>query len=60
MIKHYFAIDGNYGDADGIVLVDTSLFTDEDWTNISEELDYARTDLAKNIYEHRLKEAGLE
>lgn len=55
---HYFATDGNYGDGEDILLIDTDLFTDEDWINISEELDYYRIDLAKSIYEQRLKEAG--
>jgi len=57
-MKHYFATDGNYGDGEGILVIDTDLFTDEDWTNINEELDYYRIELAKSIYKHRQKEAG--
>jgi hypothetical protein len=58
-MKHYFATDGNYGDAEDILVIDSDLFTNEDWINISEELDSYRIDLAKSIYQHRLKEAGL-
>jgi len=28
---HYFATDGNYGSADGLVIVDTSDWDDDDW-----------------------------
>jgi len=59
-MKHYFATDGNYGDAEDLVVIDSDLFTNEDWINISEELDYYRIDLAKSIYDHRQKEAGLQ
>ena len=30
----YFAVDGAYGDADGIVVVDCSQLTEEDWDTI--------------------------
>jgi len=59
-MKHYFATDGNYGDAEDLVVIDTDLFTEEDWENISSELDYYRVELAKTIYDHRQKEAGLQ
>lgn len=58
-MEHYFATDGNYGDATDILVIDSDLFTNEDWISISEELDYYRATLAKEIYQHRLKEAGL-
>lgn len=48
-MKHYFATDGNYGDAENILVVDTDNFTNEDWIAISEELDYYRTDLVREI-----------
>jgi hypothetical protein len=45
-MAHYFAIDGNYGDADGIVIVDTSGWTEDDWTAIEEVGDAERANLA--------------
>lgn len=59
-MKHYFATDGNYGDAEDLVVIDSDLFTEDDWTAIGEELDYYRIELAKTIYDHRQKEAGLQ
>lgn len=42
MSKAYFAQDGNYGSADGITVVDTEEWTDEDWQAIDECLDDER------------------
>jgi hypothetical protein len=42
----YFALDGNYGDADGIVIVDTTGWSEEDWTAIDEVGDADRANLA--------------
>lgn len=35
---HYFAMDGNYGDAEKIVIVDTSDWDEDDWAAV----EYAR------------------
>ena len=35
----YFAKDGNYGDASGLVIVDTSKWTEEQWQMIEETSD---------------------
>lgn len=48
-MNHYFADDGNYGDANGLVVIDTALFTDEDWTLIEEATDWDRPKLARDI-----------
>ena len=48
-MKHYFATDGNYGDADDIFVVDTDEWTNEDFIAVSEEIDYYRIDLAREI-----------
>jgi hypothetical protein len=32
----YFAADGNYGDATGLVIVDTSTWDEETWNHIEE------------------------
>jgi len=47
----YFAADGNYGEADELVVVDTTLWSDEDWNEIEEASDSDRPDIAKTISE---------
>ncbi len=42
----YFAKDGSFGDADGILIIDTSEWSDEDWENVSEVTDEARATAA--------------
>jgi hypothetical protein len=48
-MNHYFADDGNYGDANGLVVIDTALFTDGDWTLIEEASDWQRASIARDI-----------
>lgn len=43
----YFAVDGSYGDADGMVIVDTVDWTNEMWDMIGECDDYSRGYLAE-------------
>lgn len=50
---HYFAKDGNYGDASGILILPTDNFTEADWTELSEASDSDRWDLAGQIFEFR-------
>lgn len=53
MTKHYFAADGNYGDADGLMIVDTSAWTEEDWEEIEALGDLGRIDAVReNIEKH--------
>lgn len=49
MSKAYFAQDGNYGDAYDVEIVDTTRWTEKDWQDIDDELDYARPELARAI-----------
>ena len=49
MSVSYFAMDGNYGDADGIVLVETSTFSESEWTEIENASDNERATLAMEI-----------
>lgn len=42
MAQTYFATDGNYGDASGLVIVDTSKWTEEHWQVIEETSDSFR------------------
>jgi hypothetical protein len=46
---HYFALDGNYGNADGIVLVETDDFSVEEWLEIEEASDNERANMAVEI-----------
>ena len=48
-MKHYFAIDGNYGQADDIVILDTSMWTEDDFMEVDDELDYYRPQKALEI-----------
>jgi hypothetical protein len=50
MTKHYFAADGNFGGADGLLTVDTENWTEEDWYEITEEAtDSDRLEVAEKI-----------
>jgi len=48
-MSHYFAKDGNYGDALGLVVVDTSDWTEEHWVLIDEAMDDERPEIAEEI-----------
>jgi hypothetical protein len=45
----YFAIDGNYGDAHGILVADTSTWTQDDWDRIEMAGDMERLAVAVDI-----------
>lgn len=45
-VLHYFALDGNYGNADGIVIVDTSDWSEDDWSAIEMAGDSDRASVA--------------
>ncbi len=47
----YFAADGNYGEADDLVVVDTTSWSQEDWDEVEEASDYERPVIAKTISE---------
>lgn len=46
MATSYFAIDGNYGNADGIVIVDTSDWSEDDWSAVEMAGDADRASVA--------------
>lgn len=50
MSKHYFAKDGNYGDADELIVVPTIGWTQDDWERIEDCEDKDRAALATKIY----------
>lgn len=49
MTTHYFATDGNFGDAEGLVIVDTSEWDDDDWAAIDFAPDSDKARIAKAI-----------
>jgi hypothetical protein len=46
---HYFAVDGNYGGADGLLQLETDNWTEEDWTEVEEAGDAERCAIAEQI-----------
>lgn len=46
---HYFAMDGNFGNADGIVLCQTQEWTEADWSEVEMASDYERANVAVEI-----------
>lgn len=55
MTKHYFALDGSYGEADRFVLLDTTDWTEENWNDIENATDNQRIDVATAIDSEHLK-----
>ena len=45
----YFATDGSYGHADGLVLADTGRWTEKDWELIENASDDERVQVAREI-----------
>lgn len=45
----YFAHDGSYGPAGGIVVIDTSAWSQDDWDQIEEATDMERLAIAIGI-----------
>lgn len=52
-MQHYFAQDGNYGDATELIIVDTDKWTEDDWLLIEDAHDSERADLAERIANER-------
>jgi hypothetical protein len=49
MSTSYFSTDGNCGDATGLVIIDTSDWTDGEWAIILSAPDDERSQIAKEI-----------
>jgi hypothetical protein len=50
-VLHYFAVDGNYGDASSLTIIDTTDWTDEDFSYIEGVRDYDLPFAARAISE---------
>lgn len=48
-VTHYFSDDGNYGEADKLVVIETSSWDENDWDEIEETPDWDRPRVAKII-----------
>lgn len=46
---HYFAVDGSYGHAEGIEIIETEKWTEDDWDLIAETADSERAAFARDI-----------
>lgn len=46
---HYFAEDGNYGDANGLVIIETTDWTEKDWDMFEDHRDWERPKAAEKI-----------
>lgn len=46
MALTYFAADGSYGDANGVVIIDTRAWSPEDWAAIESVGDFTRANVA--------------
>lgn len=45
----YFASDGNFGDAEGMVMVDTTDWTEEEWEIIENARESDRAEIASQL-----------
>lgn len=48
-MEHYFAQDGNFGDATELIIVDTTNWTEADWEMIEDAYDGERATIAERI-----------
>ena len=59
---NYFAEDGNYGNADGLTIMETTHWDDTDWSIIDSAAEWARPEVARVLtesYEPGADEAAL-
>ena len=56
--KTFFAMDGSYGDATEMIIVDTSMWTGDDWQEVENATDFERSDVAQGIT-NRYNEKGM-
>ena len=56
---HYFAKDGSYGDATGLIVIVTEKFTEDDWSMIQDLLGYKDWDYTVEILKLIAKHRGV-
>ena len=47
--KSYFAVDGNYGSADGMVIIDTTNWSEDEWSQVELASDTERAQVALDL-----------
>lgn len=55
----YFALDGNYGDASGLTVIETTHWSEVDWAILDAASDWHRPDVARLIAESYEEETQL-
>jgi len=55
MTIHYFAADGNYGNARQLVVVDTSDWTEDEWEDVDNAPDSERGSIALQLSGGKMK-----
>lgn len=60
MTTTYFAVDGSYGDAEEIIIVDTTDWSDDEWYAIRECTDSSRHGIVTQIIANAGDAAQLE
>ena len=48
-MNHYFATDGNYGNAENLVIIDTADWTEDEWDIIEQSPENDRTKIAQQL-----------
>jgi len=48
-MNHYFATDGNYGNAENLVIIDTTDWTEDEWDIIDQSPENDRTKIAQQL-----------
>ena len=48
-LSSYFAVDGNFGSADVMVVLNTTNWSEEDWTQVEEASDSERAQIALDL-----------
>jgi len=59
-MRTYFAMDGNYGDAEEFLVVDTSMWDDDDWAAIEFATSSERLAIARQIDDGEYNPSQLE
>ena len=48
-MNHYFATDGNYGNAENLEIIDTADWTEDEWDIIEQSPENDRTKIAQQL-----------
>lgn len=49
MSRHYFTLDGHFGDAERFIILDTTHWTERNWSDIEKAVPEQRIDVATAI-----------